>query len=134
MRFSKYLMTVTAALQFVLAVLLMFLPDELIELFDYTNGFILPLTLQIIGACYLGMAMLNWMTKQQLLGGIYGKPVTVLNFTHFSVSAITLIKVLDVSSTLFYPVVILAILYAGLSLGFGYLMLQTPKIVAGSSI
>ena len=134
MRFSKYLMTVTAALQFVLAVLFMFLPDELVEMMNFSNGPILPLILQIMGAAYLGMAMLNWMTKQQLLGGIYGKPVTVLNFTHFAVSAITLIKALDASSTLFYPVVMLAILYAGLSLGFGYLMFRTPKIVAASSI
>ena len=130
MRFSKNLMTVTAALQFVLAVLLMFLPDELVEMMNFSNEPILPLILQIMGAAYLGMAMLNWMTKQQLLGGIYGKPVTILNFTHFSVSGITLIKALNLSSQLFIPVLILATLYTVLSLGFGYLMFRTPKIVA----
>lgn len=47
---------------------------------------------QIMGALYFGFAMLNWMTKESLIGGIYNRPVAIANFTHFAIAALALIK------------------------------------------
>jgi len=48
---------------------------------------------QIAGALYFGFAILNWTAKGTLLGGIYGRPIVLANFTHFAIGAITLLKV-----------------------------------------
>jgi hypothetical protein len=52
------------------------------------------LLIQIAGALYLGFAILNWMAKGALIGGIYSRPLALGNFLHFAVSAIILLKAL----------------------------------------
>src|SRR6185369_6909907 len=50
------------------------------------------LFVQIFGALYFGYAMLNWMTKDAVIGGIYNRPVAIANFTHFAIGALALVK------------------------------------------
>ena len=47
---------------------------------------------QIVGALYFGFAMLNWMTKESLIGGIYNRPIAVANFTHFMIAGLAIVK------------------------------------------
>lgn len=51
------------------------------------------IVVQIGASIYLGFAILNWMARGSVIGGIYGRPVTLGNFLHFAVASITLIKV-----------------------------------------
>jgi hypothetical protein len=48
--------------------------------------------LQVLGGAYLGYAVLDWLTRNSLLGGIYGRPVVAANQLHFTVGALTLGK------------------------------------------
>ena len=47
---------------------------------------------QAAGALYLGFAILNWTAKDNLLGGIYSRPVALGNLLHFGIMAIALLK------------------------------------------
>ena len=69
-----------------------FLPQEIITFSGYTLDNLNVLFLQVLGALYFAFAILNWMARTNLIGGIYSKPVSVANFTHFFIVAITLIK------------------------------------------
>ncbi|MDQ2834415.1 MAG: hypothetical protein M3Y50_11830 [Acidobacteriota bacterium] len=89
---TKALMTCSAIAMFVFGISLTFAPRELLS---YTGSTAQPLTLVIVqaaGALYLGFAMLNWMAKDNLIGGIYSRPVALGNLVHFFMVAITIIK------------------------------------------
>ena len=48
---------------------------------------------QLLGAGWLALAALDWLTRSTLLGGIYGRPVVVANAAHYFVAATVLLKV-----------------------------------------
>jgi len=69
-----------------------FLPQEILARAGAAPvGFNVELV-QTTGALYLGFAMLNWMAQGNLVGGIYGRPVTIGNLVHFTIAALALLK------------------------------------------
>jgi len=84
-------MASSALVMAALGVTATFLPQEIIDALG-GNGRTLPLLVQVLGATYLGFAMLNWMAKESLIGGIYSRPVSMGNFLHFAVAGIALVK------------------------------------------
>lgn len=58
------------------------------ELLRNPVGALLP---QLLGAIYIGFGMMNWMTRGQILGGIYGRPVCFGNLFHFAVGTLFLV-------------------------------------------
>ena len=51
-----------------------------------------PVAVQLYGSCLIGFAMINWMGRNSLIGGIYNRPVAVGNLVHFASAAIALAK------------------------------------------
>ena len=49
---------------------------------------------QLLGAAWLGVAALNWLQRNVLLGGIYGRAVVMANFALYFVSALSLLRAL----------------------------------------
>ncbi len=49
---------------------------------------------QLLGAAWLGVAALNWLQRNQLLGGIYGRPVVFANLVLYFVGALSLLGAL----------------------------------------
>ena len=47
---------------------------------------------QVMGGLYFGYSMLNWMTKNSLIGGIYNRPIAIANFGHFMIAGLAIIK------------------------------------------
>jgi hypothetical protein len=41
------------------------------------------LVVQMAGALYLGFAIMNWMARGNLMGGIYSRPLALGNFVYF---------------------------------------------------
>ena len=82
--------------------------------------------LKILGSFYLGFAMLNWMAKTNLIGGIYSRPVAVANFMHFAISAISLIKLLFRSEEHFEILLVVTIPYVIFTVTFGYVFMNNP--------
>ncbi|CAN5365431.1 hypothetical protein BH11BAC3_BH11BAC3_35380 [soil metagenome] len=95
-----------------------FLPKEILN-YVALNSTILPaLAVQITGALYLGFAVMNWMAKAVLIGGIYARPLAIGNFMHFLVGGLALIKIAWNNSVHLY-IWISAVLYFLFAVSFG---------------
>src|SRR5210317_1839787 len=121
---TKTLMTLSAIFLGIGGVLLSFLPKEALHLLGKEND--LSFILQICGALFLGFAMLNWMVKSSLIGGIYNKGVVVANFAHFFIGSSVLIKQYAKNTDMRY-LLILGIAYSIFAICFGYLLFNGPK-------
>jgi len=85
-------MSSSALFMAVLGIVALFLPQETAARFGAPANLHVILLIQIAGCAYLGFAMLNWMAKAVLIGGIYSRPVALGNLVHFATVAITLLK------------------------------------------
>jgi predicted DNA repair protein MutK len=117
-------MSVCALFLGLLGMVLSFLPQEVASYLGWPH--ISPILLQMLGAVYVGFAMMNWTGKANLLGGIYGKPMALGNFTHFAIGALALIKwVFNSTPTTLWMV--LTAFYTLFSIIFGYILFTHPK-------
>jgi len=120
---TKILMTASAFFLVIVGILLSFLPQEALHLIGKEDD--LSFILQLCGALLFGFGMLNWMVKGSLIGGIYNKGVVVANFAHFFIGSSILIKQYAKNTDFIYLLVIV-IIYCIFSIGFGYLLLNSP--------
>ncbi len=93
---TRLLMSISAFVLFVIGVAFSFVSQEILEA---VHGRAEPATvvvMQLLGAAYLAFAFLNWLSRGATLGGIYGRPLSMPNLLHFSIVAITLIKLAQV--------------------------------------
>lgn len=115
---TRLLMASSAVFMAALGLAATFMPQEIVTLLGGGASRSIPLLVQILGALYLGFAMLDWMAKESLIGGIYSRPVSVGNLLHFAVAAITLVKAIAAGQRSI-SVIICAALYVVFALGFG---------------
>lgn len=123
---TKIIMTSSAILLAAIGILFSFLPNEVMEYLNVESTTITTLFFNILSALYLGFALLNWMAKGTLIGGIYNKPIAIGNLMHFGVGAIALIKV--VSNIQIHPEILisLTIVYVIFALLFAYIIFVDP--------
>jgi hypothetical protein len=123
---TTILMTLSAALMFALGVVLTFLPQETLTYLGGEPLEPLVLLLQVTGALYLGFAMLNWMARATILGGIYNRPIVLGNFLHFAAVAAALLKA--VAGGQRNEVVLAAALgYTVFAAWFGFILFSHPR-------
>jgi hypothetical protein len=122
---TKLLMTSSAVFMAVAGVLLEFAPHEILNYFEASAAGIAPLFLQLIGSLYLGFAMMNWMAKTVLIGGIYARPLAAGNFSHFLIGALALLKYAYAAPNL-WIVWALAVIYSLLAILFGIVFFTHP--------
>ena len=89
---TRLLMGASALAMGVWGLILSFLPQEALSFAGLSPDGFLPVLVQVAGAMYLGFAMMNWMAKASLIGGIYNRPIVMANMLHFVVAALALIK------------------------------------------
>ena len=104
-----------------------FIPDEIISSLSVTPNPISTLSLQLLGALYLGFAMLNWIAKGSLIGGIYNRPIAIGNFMHFAVGALALIKIITKIHAHSEIVISLTAVYSIFAILFGYVFRTNPS-------
>ena len=126
---TKILMISNCIFLGALGVILTFMPDEIISGFSITPDSILILLLHLLGALYLGFAMLNWMAKGSLIGGIYNRPIAIGNFMHFAVGALALIKIITKIHIHSEIVISLTIVYSIFAILFGYVFRTNPSSI-----
>ena len=127
---TKILMMASAIFLGIIGIGLTFLPEELYGYLSTDINHTLLLVLQILGATYLGFAMLNWMTKSNLIGGIYSKPLLIGNLVHFLTSSFALIKIIGSYQNHFEIFLPLAIIYSVFTLSFGFVFMTNPNKLA----
>lgn len=69
-----------------------FAPQELLALLKAPAVGVLPVMVQLMGALYFSFALLNWTAKDNIIGGIYSRPVSLGNLAHFVMGALALAK------------------------------------------
>jgi len=118
---TKYLMVASSVVLGLAGLAASFAPVELLNSLNVATTEPLPVLIQLLGALYLGFALMNWTAKGFVVGGIYSRPLTIGNVIHFSVGAIALLKhqfTHDVDG----PLIVASILYTGFAICFGYLV------------
>lgn len=126
---TKLLMSAAAGLMGALGLAASFLPQEILGWAGVPPVAPAVLVVQIAGALYLGFAMLDWMARGSVLGGIYGRPVVLGNFLHFAIVAIALVKAL----TRGHPapaLVVGTVVYLVLAVWFGGVLFTSPVSAA----
>src|SRR4051794_29399587 len=89
---TRALMIVSAVFMLVLGVLLQFVPHEALGRLSVEATGFAPVLAQMTGALLIGFAVMNWMAKGVLIGGIYARPLAIGNFAHFLIGALTLVR------------------------------------------
>jgi hypothetical protein len=121
---TRVLMIASAALLAVMGLGMSFMPQEVLGMHGTVPDNATVLLVQMAGAVYLGFAMLNWMARGILMGGIYAKPVAAGNFLHFVMVAITLIKAAMAFAVV--PLAISAGVFSIFAIWFGIVMFKPP--------
>jgi len=129
---TKLLLSASAIVMAALGVVATFGPQETLVALGSTPEGLVVLLVQVMGALYLGFGLVNWMSRANLMGGIYNRPLALGNFLHFMVGALAVLRVLIAGER--SPVLIGgAVVYAALSVWFGLVLFTHPQSAARSS-
>ena len=117
-------MTASAVILGALGILLTFMPVEASGYLMLNNSPVQPVIMQLLGALYFALAMLDWMTRTSYIGGIYNRPIAIANLSHFMIAGLALLKAVikdDFLPTILWLLaaiyLIFAILFAGIVFG-----------------
>ena len=123
---TKSLMTLSAIILALIGISLIFLPKEILEYLELSVSETLQLLMQIIGSFYFAFAILNWMSKGSIIGGIYNRPIAMANLTHFVIAGLALIKGILANPSLSYVIWSIAIIYSIFAIFFGIVAFRQP--------
>jgi Fe2+ transport system protein B len=119
---TRLLMISSAVVMGLAGLALSFAPDEVLKALHIAPDMVANLLLQLLGALYLGFAILNWMAKGALIGGIFAKPISMGNGIHFFAGAMAVIKAASKTTVtpLLWVVLVVYALYAACFLYVGF--------------
>ena len=101
-----------------------FLPAELLTHVRQPDARILVVFIQALGALYLALAMLNWMSRGAAIGGIYARPLVVANLLYFVMTGIMLVRWAADSAP--PGIMVLAAIHVVFAVCFGAVMFGSP--------
>ena len=128
---TKLIMTLAALFLAAMGIVLTFAPQNVMLILKLKDPQALSLIIQLLGAVYYAFAMLNWMAKGAIIGGIYNRPIAVANFTHFFIGGIALSKAVLSDHNLPVALSIIAGIYIILAVVFGIIMSRHPQPAEG---
>ena len=131
---TKPLMVASAIFLGVIGIAFTFLPDELLHYFQINTVKPLLLVLQLLGALYFSLAILNWMAKGSVIGGIYNRPIAIANFAHFLIGGLALLKAVFNTAHLPLAIYILAGIYAVFAFLFWWLFSHNPPMRTNAKV
>lgn len=99
-----------------------FAPHEVLRALGMPATGFAPLLMQLLAALLFGFAMVNWLARGSLIGGIYNRPLAVGNVAHFTIGALALVK----GSTAGEGNVIVTVVYVLFAIAFGMVMMRSP--------
>jgi hypothetical protein len=89
---SKLLITSAAITLGLAGIACLLLPKEILNLYNPATEDTQGLLVQLLGASLLALAALDWVSRNSLLGGIYGRPVVVTNHSHFVIGSLLMLR------------------------------------------
>ncbi|MCW5873556.1 MAG: hypothetical protein KIS88_02805 [Anaerolineales bacterium] len=123
---SRILMTASAVLLGLAGIVLTFAPELALGQLGLPASAMALLLGQVVGGLYFGLAMLNWMLKDSVIGGIYNRPALVANLSHFVIAGLAILRQALGGGTQPALLWAAAAVYTLLGVGFGLLLLRHP--------
>ena len=121
---TRWLMISSAIFLLIAGMITSFYPDKVLETHGVVPNNTMMLLIQMMGGLYIGFAVLNWMARGVLIGGIYAKPISMANFMHFAIVAILLAKAAVKFGV--YQLATSAAVFGVFAIGFGIVMFRPP--------
>ncbi len=118
---TKILMTASSVILASTGAFALFAPNEILAVLGSPLTSSLTITVQLLGALYLSFAFTNWLAKDSTIGGIYARPTSLGNFTHFTIGALVLARY-QLSGAASGAIIIAMIVYAFFAVVFGWLV------------
>ena len=121
---TRWLMMLSAIFLAIAGLITSYFPDKVLETHNVVPNNTMLLLIQMMGALYLGFAILNWTARGVLMGGIYARPLALGNFLHFAMVAVMLAR-----SAYDFGVVQLATsaaVFGAFAIGFGIALFRPP--------
>jgi hypothetical protein len=87
--------------------------------------------LKLLGAALLGFAMMNWMAKGTMIGGIYARPLAAGNFIYFAVASLSSLKPL-IGGALAPALIVVFVVQLAFAAAFGWLLFGQGAVCVGS--
>ena len=130
---TKLLMTISSLVLGLAGIFALFAPENLLGMLGAPASNSLVVLIQLMGALYFSMAMMNWTAKDSIIGGIYARPVSIGNFAHFFIGTLLLAKDL-LSNGYSVTILLILVVYAIFASLFYWLVFRATGIVAGNSV
>jgi hypothetical protein len=127
---TKLIMILSALFLALAGVGLMFFPQEISTYMGIGANTYFALVIQILGGLYFGFAMINWMAKGTLIGGIYNRPLVMGNLAHFFIGGVALVKVVLANVNMPIVIWVLAGIYSLFAILFALLFNRHPNVQA----
>ena len=119
-------MTASAVFFVVIGISLTFAADWVVTLLNIHTNLLTGIILQLLGAMYYSFAVLNWMAKGALIGGIYNRPILMANLAHFLIGGLALIKLVMNYHQLPWLIMVMTPIYLLFAFLFGLMMSRHP--------
>ena len=88
---TRVLQTLSMALLMSCGIFALYTPEVFLGAINMAN--VTPhWPVQLLAAGWLALAMFNWMTRGFTMGGIYGRPVVMTNFTFYLIVTLTSLR------------------------------------------
>ena len=121
---TKILMMLSAVFLALLGLLTSYWPDKVLETHGTVPDNATLLLIQMMGALYLGFAILNWTARGVLIGGIYARPLALGNFLHFAMVGVMLAKAAFTHGVV--QLATSAVVFSGFAIWFGIVLFTSP--------
>jgi hypothetical protein len=102
-----------------------FAPDEIAGILKLGSAPGSEVVIQLLAALLFAFAMVNWLARGSLLGGIYNRPVAVGNLTHFLIGALALMRFVAAGERR-VAFVTAAAIYGLCAIGFAIVLFSSP--------
>lgn len=122
---TRLFMMLSAVFLAIAGLITSYFPDKVLETHGTVPDGPTLLLIQMMGALYLGFAILNWTARGVIIGGIYARPLALGNFLHFAMVAVMLTReaiqhgVVQLASS--------AAVFGAFAIGFGILLFRPPS-------
>lgn len=123
---TRFVMTASAITLALLGLTLTFIPSEILIYLDLESNKMLQIVLQLLGGLYFAFAMLNWMSKATLIGGIYNRPIAIANLAQFLIGGLALIKGFMANTNWPIFLILITIVYLVFTIFFGLILFRHP--------
>jgi len=125
---TKLLMTISSLVLGLGGLIALFAPENLLAILGVPMANPLSVLIQLMGALYFSIALMNWTAKDSAIGGIYARPISLGNFAHFFSGTLLLAKFL-LSNAFNAFILLMLVVYAIFAILFYWLVFRHTGIV-----